>query len=119
MKVRLMISSQVLLFTVHTSNIHRQSFFGYKNHARVYTLLPNLKALVRDNEPPFYKENLISHLYEINGADEDATCIQLGPLDIICLPSEITLASKTPARGIETGQTSTTIDNDPMQELIM
>ena len=73
-----------------------------QNHARVYTLLPNLKALVQDNEPPFYKENLIFHLQEINGVEEeDATCAQ--PLDIICPLSEIPHTNEAPAGGFETG----------------
>ena len=70
-------------------------------------------------QPPFYKENLMTHLHEINGADDDATCIQLRSLDIICLPSEITHTGEAPAEKIEIGHTSTATDKDLMQDLIM
>ena len=73
----------------------------------MYTLLLNLHALLQEGRPSFYKENLISHLYEINGVENsDAICPQLGPLDIIYLPSLITYIKGAPASNFETGQTS-------------
>ena len=89
-----------------------------QNHVRIYTLLPHLKTLIQDNEPLFYKENLIFHLQEINGVEEeDATYAQ--PLDIICSPSELTPTETVPAGKNEIDQTSIDTDKDPMQGLIM
>ena len=84
----------------------------------MYTLLLNLHALLREDKPPFYKENLISHLYKINGVeDSNAICPQLRPLDIIYLPSPITHTKGTPANNFETGQTSSATDQ--MEGLII
>ena len=94
------------------------------NHARLYGVFPSLKTFVRDNQYPFYKENLMVHLFEINGSDVktsmvSSTYVKLKPLEIICLPRtemkmEVTHTGVIITEKNRWGQTNRSYSKGPM-----